>query len=136
MKHNSWFARADSSPALESRMMRLDRQGWQGDLMRAVAFQSPVDSQPPGALDQLFYSDRLLTAKEVARVLSNQRKEGLQLRIEGSDALLQDSILGPFSGEGSEPLVEPARIRAPKRTHSIIKALNLFLPLRQVSICV
>lgn len=38
--------------------------------MRAVAFQSPVVSQPPDAVDQLACSDRLLTAKEVARLLA------------------------------------------------------------------
>ncbi len=42
--------------------------------MRAVAFQSPEVSQPNDAVDQLLYSDRLLTAKEVARLL-----EGLSL---------------------------------------------------------
>lgn len=42
--------------------------------MRAVAFQSPVVSQHPDAVDQLLYSDRLLTAKEVARVLAISEK--------------------------------------------------------------
>jgi excisionase family DNA binding protein len=42
--------------------------------MRAVAFPSPVASQPPDAVDQLLYSDRLLTAKEVARLLSISEK--------------------------------------------------------------
>ncbi len=42
--------------------------------MRAVAFQSPVVLQPPDAVDQLLYSDRLLTAKEVARVLAISEK--------------------------------------------------------------
>lgn len=42
--------------------------------MRAVAFQSPVDSQPPDALDHLLHSDRLRTAKEVARLLSISEK--------------------------------------------------------------
>ncbi len=42
--------------------------------MRAVAFQSPVVSQPQDAVDQLLHSDRLLTAKEVARVLAISEK--------------------------------------------------------------
>ena len=42
--------------------------------MRAVAFPSPVASQSPDAVDQLLYSDRLLTAKEVARLLSISEK--------------------------------------------------------------
>lgn len=42
--------------------------------MRAVAFPSPAASQPPDAVDQLLHSDRLLTAKEVARLLSISEK--------------------------------------------------------------
>ena len=42
--------------------------------MRAISFRSPAASQPPDAVDQLLYADRLLTAKEVARLLSISEK--------------------------------------------------------------
>ena len=85
--------------------------------MRATAVRSAEVTLPDG-LDQLASSDRLMTAKEVARLLAISEKTiygstDLRLRVERPDPLLQDSIVGSFPGARCECLAESASVPDP-----------------------